>query len=201
VGDSGDASSAAANPAAAGGKGEAVPAKDDDAPAAGLLPPVSSEEAANSTQESGEKAITQPPTANLLLVLVYTHSSKINALLALLFVCLFPSLGKEGEMQDFNELLCSWSGVLEDEELQVQDAVANPSKRSNDSSSAAATTTSSSNGSSPSVVHSDPAILPAPAQQIPPAMQDVKTLAEHHVPAVPEVKQAGILPDSSLLLW
>ncbi|XP_066305896.1 beta-1,2-xylosyltransferase XYXT1-like [Miscanthus floridulus] len=135
VGDSGDASSAAANPAAAGGKGEAVPAKDDDAPAAGLLPPVSSEEAVNSTQESG---------------------------------------------------------VLEDEELQVQDAVANPSKRSNDSSSsaAAATTTSSSNGSSPSVVHSDPAILPAPAQQIPPAMQDVKTLAEQHVPAVPEVKQA-----------
>jgi protein O-mannose beta-1,4-N-acetylglucosaminyltransferase len=67
LGDSGDASSAAANPAAAGGKGEAVPAKDDDAgPAAGLLPPVSSEEAANSTQESGEKAITQPPTANLL---------------------------------------------------------------------------------------------------------------------------------------
>ena len=103
-------------------------------------------------------------------------------------------------MQDFNELLCSWSGGLEDEELQVQDAVANRSKRSKDSS-AAAVTTSSSNGSSPSVVHSDPAILPAPAQQIPPAMQDVKALAEQHVPAVPEVKQAGILPDSSLLLW
>jgi protein O-mannose beta-1,4-N-acetylglucosaminyltransferase len=69
LGDSGDASSAAkANPAAASGKSEAVPAKDDDAPAAGLLPPVSSEEAANSTQESGEKAMTQPPTANLLVL-------------------------------------------------------------------------------------------------------------------------------------
>jgi protein O-mannose beta-1,4-N-acetylglucosaminyltransferase len=105
-------------------------------------------------------------------------------------------------MQDFNELLCSWSGGLEDEELQVQDAVANPSKRSNDSAAAAAITTpSSSNGSSLAVVHSDPAILPAPAQQIPPATQDVKALADQHVPAIPEVKQAGILPDSSLLLW
>jgi hypothetical protein len=44
-------------------------------------------------------------------------------------------------------LSCSWSGVLEDEELQVQDAVANPSKRSNDS----AVTRTSSSGRSPSV--------------------------------------------------
>lgn len=80
----------------------------------------------------------------------------------------------------------------------MQDAVASGSKRSNDSSAAAATITSSSNGSSLAVVHSDPAILPAPAQQIPPATQELKAPADQHVPAV---KQAGILPDSCLLLW
>lgn len=56
VGDSGGASSAA------GARSEAVPARhehDDDAPAAALLPPVTSEGAANSTQGSGERAITQ----------------------------------------------------------------------------------------------------------------------------------------------
>lgn len=90
--------------------------------------------------------------------------------------------------------VCSWPGVLEDEELQVQDAVAGGSKRSNDSAAAAAATTSSSNGSSHAVVHSDPAILPAPAQQIPPATQGVKAPADQHVPAIPEVKQAGIHP-------
>lgn len=87
----------------------------------------------------------------------------------------------------------------------MQDAVASPSKRSNDTAAAAATatatttTTSSSNGRSPSVVHSDPAILPAPVQQIPPsATQEAKdpALADQHVPATPEVKQSGILPDS-----
>lgn len=124
VGDSGDASSAAANPAAVGAK------VDDDATAA-VLHPVSSEEATNSTQESG---------------------------------------------------------VLEDEELQVQDAVANPSKKSSDS--AAAATTRSSNGSSPSVIHSDPAILPAPVQQIPPSTREAKALADQKVPVIPEVKQA-----------
>ncbi|PWZ34317.1 Protein O-linked-mannose beta-1,4-N-acetylglucosaminyltransferase 2 [Zea mays] len=80
------------------------------------------------------------------------------------------------------------SGVLEDEELQVQDAVANPSKRSNDS----AATRSSSSGRSPSVVHSDPAILPAPSQQIAPAapQEADKALAVQHIPAIPEVKQS-----------
>jgi hypothetical protein len=64
----------------------------------------------------------------------------------------------------------------------VQDAVASGSKRSKDSAAAAAATRSA-NVSSPSVVHSHHAILPAPAQRI------------------PEVKQAGIpsVPDSSLL--
>lgn len=81
----------------------------------------------------------------------------------------------------------------------MQDAVANPSKRSNDS----AATRSSSSGRSPSVVHSDPAILPAPSQQIAPAapQEADKALAVQHIPAIPEVKQSGILPDPSPLLW
>ncbi|TKW13144.1 hypothetical protein SEVIR_5G079700v4 [Setaria viridis] len=85
------------------------------------------------------------------------------------------------------------SGVLEDEELQVQDAVAKtPSKKSNVSAAAAATTTTaSSNGGSPSTVHSDPAVLPAPVQQIPPTTQEVKALvADQQIPAAPVVKQA-----------
>ncbi|KAG2596037.1 hypothetical protein PVAP13_5KG126600 [Panicum virgatum] len=72
------------------------------------------------------------------------------------------------------------SGVLEDEELRFQEAVAKPpSKKSNDSAAAGAT-----------VVHSDPAILPAPVQQIPPATQEVKALADQQIPAVSEIKQA-----------
>lgn len=95
MGDSGDASGApasvaTANPAPAGGKGEAVPAKDDDAPAAAVLPPVSSEEAANSTQESGEKAITQPPTTSNLLLF-----------------CLLVALFWKGGCRIFNKLPCS----------------------------------------------------------------------------------------------
>nr|ACF79189.1 unknown [Zea mays] len=62
------------------------------------------------------------------------------------------------------------SGGLEDEELQVQDAVASGSKRSKDSAAAAAATRSA-NVSSPSVVHSHHAILPAPAQRIPEVKQ------------------------------
>ena len=96
--------------------------------------------------------------------------------------------------------MCSWSsGVLEDAELQFQEAVAEPpSKKSNDSAAAAA---ASGNGSSsPTVVHSDPAILPAPVQQIPPATQEVKALADQQIPAVPEVKQAGILLIPSFFL-
>jgi len=87
--------------------------------------------------------------------------------------------------------VCSWSsGVLEDEELRFQEAVAKPpSKKSNDSAAAGAT-----------VVHSDPAILPAPVQQIPPATQEVKALADQQIPAVPEVKQAGILLIPSFFL-
>ncbi|CAL4957809.1 unnamed protein product [Urochloa decumbens] len=81
------------------------------------------------------------------------------------------------------------SGVLEDEELQVQDEIAKPSsKKSN--GSAAAVPTSSGNGSSASVVHSDPAVLPAPVQQIPPTTKEVKAVADQQIPAVPEVKQA-----------
>lgn len=82
------------------------------------------------------------------------------------------------------------SGVLEDEELRFQEAVAKPpSKKSNDSAAAGAT-----------VVHSDPAILPAPVQQIPPATQEVKALADQQIPAVSEIKQAGILMIPSYLL-
>ncbi|WVZ72022.1 hypothetical protein U9M48_020543 [Paspalum notatum var. saurae] len=79
------------------------------------------------------------------------------------------------------------SGVLEDGELQVQDAIANPSKKNSDTANAA---NSSNGGSSPSVIHSDPAVLPAPAQQIPPASQEVKAPAGQKVPVIPEVKQA-----------
>ncbi|AQK44884.1 hypothetical protein ZEAMMB73_Zm00001d025855 [Zea mays] len=71
------------------------------------------------------------------------------------------------------------SGGLEDEELQVQDAVASGSKRSKDSAAAA---TRSANVSSPSVVHSHPAILPAPAQQIPEVKQ-ADTTHMHSMPA------------------
>jgi hypothetical protein len=58
---------------------------------AALLPPVSSEEAANSTQESGEKATTQPPTASFTAIGM-ALSSKINARpLFCLLACLFVS--------------------------------------------------------------------------------------------------------------
>ena len=100
--------------------------------------------------------------------------------------------------------MCSWSsGVLEDAELQFQEAVAEPpSKKSNDSAAAAAAAAAASgNGSnSTTVVHSDPAILPAPVQQIPPATQEVKALADQQIPAVSEIKQAGILMIPSYLL-
>ncbi|CAO2180675.1 unnamed protein product [Urochloa humidicola] len=82
------------------------------------------------------------------------------------------------------------SGVLEDEELQVQDEIAKPSSKKSNGSAAAAIPTNSGNGSSPSVVHSDPAVLPAPVQQIPPTTQEVKAVADQQIPAVPEVKQA-----------
>jgi hypothetical protein len=69
--------------------------------------------------------------------------------------------------------------------LQVQDALANASKKSNDSSS---------NAGSPAVVPSDPAILPAPAeQQISLTSSEVKAPAEQQIPPVPEIKQAGKL--------
>ncbi|CAL4964869.1 unnamed protein product [Urochloa decumbens] len=82
------------------------------------------------------------------------------------------------------------SGVLEDEELQVQDEIAKPSSKKSNGSSAAAIPASGGNGSSPSVVHSDPAVLPAPVQQIPPTTKEVKAVADRQIPAVPEVKQA-----------
>ncbi|CAL4957810.1 unnamed protein product [Urochloa decumbens] len=187
VGDSGDgggvgASSAAANPAAVGGGRDEVPAKDDDATTAAVLPPVSSEEAGNSTQESGGEKQSHHQL---------TISSQDKCVL--FFCCLFVSLfwGRGGNAGFTNELTdCSWSsGVLEDEELQVQDEIAKPSsKKSN--GSAAAVPTSSGNGSSASVVHSDPAVLPAPVQQIPPTTKEVKAVADQQIPAVPEVKQA-----------
>jgi hypothetical protein len=70
--------------------------------------------------------------------------------------------------------------------LHVQDALANASKKSNDSSS---------NAGSPAVVPSDPAILPAPAeQQISlTSSSEVKAPAEQQIPPVPEIKQAGKL--------
>ncbi|KAK3163724.1 hypothetical protein QOZ80_1AG0007480 [Eleusine coracana subsp. coracana] len=76
------------------------------------------------------------------------------------------------------------SGVLEDEELQVQDAVANATKRNDNSSS-------SSNGGSHSVIPSDPAVLPAPVEQIPLASSAVKVSAEQQIPPVPQIKKAA----------
>ncbi|CAL4977477.1 unnamed protein product [Urochloa decumbens] len=82
------------------------------------------------------------------------------------------------------------SGVLEDEELQVQEEIAKPSSKKTNGSSAAAIPASGGNGGSTSVVHSDPAVLPAPVQQIPPTTKEVKAVADQQIPAVPEVKQA-----------
>ena len=94
--------------------------------------------------------------------------------------------------------LLSLSGVLEDQELQVQNAVAeaaNPPENSDGVSS-------STNGSSPSVIPfpSDPAEIPAPApspavdapadqileMEAPPPPTPVQL-----IPPTPEVKQAG----------
>ncbi|KAJ1282873.1 hypothetical protein BS78_03G084800 [Paspalum vaginatum] len=81
------------------------------------------------------------------------------------------------------------SGALEDGELQAQDALANPTKKNSDAAAAATGTSSSNGSSSPSVIHSDPAVLPAPAQQIPPASQEVKAPADQKLPVIPEIKQ------------
>jgi hypothetical protein len=86
-------------------------------------------------------------------------------------------------IQDLTSCCCSWSGVLEDEELQVQDAIANATRKSNDSSS--------SNAVSHSVVPSDPAVFPAPVQQVPLPSSEVKAPAGQQTPPVPEIKQAG----------
>ncbi|KAI5004105.1 hypothetical protein ZWY2020_031348 [Hordeum vulgare] len=81
-------------------------------------------------------------------------------------------------------------GVLEDQELQVQDAIAAASSPNKSSSS--------SDGGSESVVQSDPATLPAPVQQTPPpavpeAPKQVATAAPvQQIPLIPEaVKQPG----------
>lgn len=89
-----------------------------------------------------------------------------------------------------------WSGVLEDQELQVQDAIAaanSPNK------------SSSSNGVSQSVVQSDPATIPAPVQQTPPTIpvpeapkQEAKAPPVQQIPLIPEAaKQPGTNPISS----
>lgn len=81
-------------------------------------------------------------------------------------------------------------GVLEDQELQVQDAIAAASSPNKSSSS--------SDGGSESVVQSDPATLPAPVQQTPPpavpeAPKQVATAAPvQQIPLIPEAaKQPG----------
>jgi protein O-mannose beta-1,4-N-acetylglucosaminyltransferase len=80
--------------------------------------------------------------------------------------------------------------TFEDEELQVQDAIANSSKKTN-------------HGSSPSVVHSEPATLPVPPiQQIPPAQQqETKLPPVQQIPPIPEAKQAGNSSSSFIFLW
>ncbi|KAL6627539.1 hypothetical protein ACP70R_031265 [Stipagrostis hirtigluma subsp. patula] len=87
---------------------------------------------------------------------------------------------------------------LEDEELKVQDAIANPGKKSDDLSSNNGSSPSNTNGSSPSntngssrsVVPSDPASLPAPVQQVSPSTAKIKAPADQRIPPIPEVKQA-----------
>jgi len=101
--------------------------------------------------------------------------------------------------------LLPWSGVLEDQELQVQNAVAeaaaNPPVNSDGVSS-------STNGSSPSVIPfpSDPAEIPAPApapaieapadkipgiEAPPPPTPEIEASPVQLIPPTPEVKQAG----------
>ncbi|GJN37653.1 hypothetical protein PR202_gb26632 [Eleusine coracana subsp. coracana] len=83
------------------------------------------------------------------------------------------------------------SGVLEDEELQVQDAVANATKRNDDSSS-------SSNGGSHSVIPSDPAVLPAPVEQIPLASSAVR---DSGTPVVREWKPLCDVTSNKRIDW
>ncbi|KAM0878325.1 hypothetical protein ACQ4PT_034944 [Festuca glaucescens] len=88
---------------------------------------------------------------------------------------LLPPLSSEEPANSTQE-----QGGLEDEELQVQDAIANSPKKSN-------------NGSSPAVFHSDPATLPVPpVQQIPPAQQqETKAPPVQQIPLIPEAKKTG----------
>ena len=135
------------------------------ASAAALLDPLPSEEPANSTQEQGEESNRARATPD------FTYSLSV-----------FYYTGREIRNAGFNKL--SWSGVREDEGLQVQDAVA--AKKSS---------SSSSNGSSsPSVVQSVPATIPVPSvHQIPPAQQQPETKASpvQQIPLIPEAKQTG----------
>ncbi|KAM0848223.1 hypothetical protein ACQ4PT_054540 [Festuca glaucescens] len=89
---------------------------------------------------------------------------------------LLPPLSSEEPANSTQE-----QGGLEDEELQVQDAIANSPKKSNNGSS------------SPAVFHSDPATLPVPpVQQIPPAQQqETRASPVQQIPLIPEAKQTG----------
>ncbi|KAM0851826.1 hypothetical protein ACQ4PT_052175 [Festuca glaucescens] len=89
---------------------------------------------------------------------------------------LLPPLSSEEPANSTQE-----QGGLEDEELQVQDAIANSPKKSTNGSS------------SPAVFHSDPATLPVPpVQQIPPAQQqETKAPPVQQIPLIPEAKKTG----------
>jgi len=144
-----------------------VPEKDDDPSAVAALPPLSSD-SSDSTQESGQEA------------------ASLNYL-------------KQAFLQDNSVtlFLLSWPGVLEDQELQVRNAIAaaaNPPKESNSISS-------NDNGSS-SETPPDPAEIPVPvpspeieppssANEISATSSEVKAPPFQMTPPIPEVKQTG----------
>lgn len=162
-------SAASPDPAAEGGKDE-VPEKDDDPSAVVALPPLPSD-SSDSTQESGQEGSSQ---------LELTQST-LNS-----------------QDKSVTLFLISCPGVLEDQELQVQNAIAaaaNPPKESSSISS------NDNNGSS-SEIPSDPAgvpvPVPAPSTEIEPpsakeisATSEVKAPAFQMTPPIPEVKQTG----------
>ncbi|KAG8046162.1 hypothetical protein GUJ93_ZPchr0008g13099 [Zizania palustris] len=98
-------------------------------------------------------------------VLVKDDDASVGAVL--------PPLSSEESTNSTHE-----SGVIEDEELQVQEiASINPPEKI------------SNNGTSPSVVPSNPATLPVlPVEQIP-AVPESKAPPAEQIPAIPEVKQ------------
>lgn len=93
--------------------------------------------------------------------------------------------------------MLSWTGVLEDQELQVQNAIAEAANPPENSDSVVG---GSTNGSSPAVIpfQSDPAEIPAPAPAPALALQapaDQIPEIEVPPPSTPEIKAPPSTPD------